>query len=202
MLQLDHVAFAAETLEAGSTAAEAVLGVSLQPGGKHAHFGTHNRLLGLANGLYFEVIAADPKAPDPGHPRWFDLDRFHGRPRLTNWICRTDDLAAAVAQFPQAGTPVAMSRGDLHWKMAVPESGVLPFDNMFPALIEWQCEAHPANILPPSGCRLRRLMVRHPEVAMLQKALAGVLKDDRVIFASGAAGLRAEIETPAGVRVL
>ena len=57
---------------------------------------THNRLLGLGD-LYLEVIAADPSAPRPAWPRWFDLDRFTGAPRLTNWICACDDLEAAVA---------------------------------------------------------------------------------------------------------
>ncbi|MEL6648491.1 MAG: VOC family protein, partial [Pseudomonadota bacterium] len=45
MLELDHLAIAAETLEDGREAVEAALGVSLQPGGQHAHFGTHNLLL-------------------------------------------------------------------------------------------------------------------------------------------------------------
>ena len=60
-------------------------------GGKHAHMGTHNRLLSLGD-LYLEVIAPDPEAPRPAWPRWFDLDNFDGPPRLTNWICRSDDL--------------------------------------------------------------------------------------------------------------
>ena len=55
-------------------------------------FGTHNLLLGLDDGLYLEVISIDPGAPQPAFPRWFDLDRFSGVPRISNWICRTDAL--------------------------------------------------------------------------------------------------------------
>ena len=76
MLELDHLAVSGETLEAGRAHVEDALGVTLQPGGQHRHFGTHNLLLGLEDGLYLEVITVDPSAPDPDYPRWFDLDRF------------------------------------------------------------------------------------------------------------------------------
>ena len=151
MLELDHLAVAAATLEEGREAVETALGVPLQPGGQHAHFGTHNCLLGLEDGLYLEVIAIDPDAPEPGYPRWFDLDRFDGWARPQVWICRTDDLSGVLARAPGAGTPVALARGDLHWQMAVPEDGVLPYDNRFPAVIEWQSGGHPAARLAPSG---------------------------------------------------
>ncbi|MFN3209948.1 MAG: VOC family protein [Roseovarius sp.] len=202
MLRLDHFAVAAETLEAGRAYAEESLGVALRPGGQHAHYGTHNMLLGLEDGLYMEVIAVDPEAPAPGYARWFDLDRFEGRPRPTNWICNTDDLGALVARFPQAGAPVPLARGALRWQMAVPEDGRLPWDNLFPAVIEWQCAQHPAQILPASGCRLDRLVVTHPDAQALEAALAPVLADSRVAFETGAAALRAEMTTPRGTCVL
>lgn len=75
---------------------ETALGVSLQPGGQHDLFATHNRLLGLADGFYIEAIAIDPSVSAPSRPRWFDLDRFSGPPRLINWICRVDSMAATL----------------------------------------------------------------------------------------------------------
>ena len=202
MLELDHLAIAAQTLEEGRVAVEAALGVTLQPGGKHDHFGTQNLLLGLEDGLYLEVIAIDPDAPNPGYARWFDLDRFNGLPMLTNWICRTSDLPKAVDRFPQAGAPVALSRAALRWQMAVPEDGILPYDNLFPALIEWQCRDHPAQLLSPVGCRLERLVVGHPEAAALEHEIGDALTDRRVVFETGQAGLMAEIQTPSGRKVL
>ncbi len=117
-LALDHIALAAETLEAGVAHAEAALGLPLAGGGAHALMGTHNRLLGLGD-LYFEVIAIDPTAPKPPHPRWFDLDRFRGPPRLTNWICRADLRHAP----PEAGRVLDVARGDLHPTQRLPDSG-------------------------------------------------------------------------------
>lgn len=200
-MRLDHLAVAAENLGEGRALVEEALGLALQPGGQHAHFGTHNLLMGLADGLYLEVIAVDPEAPAPGYPRWFDLDRFHGAPRLSNWICAVDDLEAAMARHPQAGAAVDLARGDLRWRMAVPEEGVLPFDNRFPALIEWQAGGHPSARLADLGARLTRLVVAHPEAPALRAELSE-LSDPRVVFEPGAPGLRAEIATPHGMRVL
>ncbi len=201
-LELDHLAVAAQSLEEGREAVEEALGVALEPGGRHVQFGTHNLLLGLEEGLYLEVISIDPQAPAPDVPRWFDLDRFAGRPRPRAWICRTGDLDAAVARFPQAGRLVALSRGDLRWRMAVPPTGRLPWDNLFPALIEWRAGGHPATRLRSHGCALRRLVVAHPEAAALRAALAEMLRDRRVVFEAGEAALRLEIDTPHGARVL
>lgn len=197
----DHIAIAGETLEAATDHVEAALGVALQPGGEHAVFHSHNTLLGLEDGLYLEAIAINPAAPAPTRARWFDLDRFKGPPRLTNWICRTNDMEATLATMPPgAGTPVDLQRGDLRWRMAVPDDGVLPFDNMWPALIQWQTDVHPAHVLRPSGVRLTRLNVSHPDATQLQAALAPHLDDPRVVFTTGLAGLSAEFTTPHGVR--
>lgn len=204
MLCLDHIAVSATSLEEGVRAVERALGVSLAPGGAHAAMGTHNRLLHLGPGLYLEVIAVDPQAPPPGRARWFGLDGFFGPPRLSNWIARTDDLAAALAAAPEGtGVPMALTRGDLAWQMAVPEDGLLPFDGCFPALIEWQGAAHPAARLPDAGCRLIGVEVIHPRAGDLRRALAGLLDDPRVaVVHGGEPALRAQIDTPGGRRVL
>ena len=204
VLELDHIAVAGATLAEATEAVETALGVSLQAGGEHDVFFTHNTLLGLEDGLYLEAIAINPQAPTPDRPRWFDLDRFSGPARLTNWICRTDDLSAALAALPDGvGDPVSLRRGDLRWKMAVPDTGCLPFDNLHPAVIEWGTDVHPAQMLRPSGCRLRRLVVTHPQAPALQTALAPQFDDARVAFEIGdTPHLMAEIDTPHGLRVL
>lgn len=202
-MQLDHIAVSGATLAKAVEAVETALGVALQPGGRHDVFGTHNRLLGLEDGLYLEAIAADPAAARPARPRWFDLDRFAGPARLTNWICRCDDLDAVLAALPDdAGAPVDLTRGSLTWRMAVPADGVLPYDNLHPALIQWTSPVHPGALLTESGCALRRLVVGHPEAKALAAGLAGVFRDPRVVFEKGPKALVAEIDTPNGLRVL
>lgn len=201
-MDLDHLAVAGQTLADARASVEDALGVPMQPGGQHAVFATHNALLGLEDGLYLEAIAIDPGQPAPQRPRWFDLDRFEGAPRVSNWICRTDDMAE-LAQCPDgAGMPVDLARGDLRWQMAVPADGILPFDNIWPALIRWQGTQHPAQMLAPSGVRLTRLVLAHPDAAGLGAALARVFADDRIAVEAGAPALRAEFATPHGVRAL
>lgn len=202
MLRIDHLAVVATRLEDGVAAIEALFGVTMAGGGKHPLMGTHNRLVGLGD-LYLEVIAPDPDALSPGRARWFDMDRFTGPPRLTHWIASTDDLAAELALGPIGiGAALALARGDYRWQMAVPESGRLPFDGGFPALIEWQGAAHPAAALPDNGLRLTRLEIAHPEALALRLALKGRLSDPRVEVVAGPLALRATVATPAGFCVL
>ena len=183
---LDHLAVAGETLEAAVAHTEEALGIPLGPGGAHARYGTHNRLIGLEYGLYLEAIAIDPEAQPQEQPRWFDLDRFTGPARLNNWILRSNSLETEKPLLPpHAQRHVQMQRGDLSWLMTVPADGLLPFCNIFPAVLQWQGEP-PAGRLPQSGCRLSRLVVSHPEAAGLQTALDRVINDPRLAVEQGA----------------
>ncbi len=200
MWQIDHLAVSAATLAEGVAHVEAALGVRLGPGGQHAFMSTHNRLLGLGPSDYLEVIAIDPAAPAVPHPRWFRLDEFAGPPRLTNWICRVDDLDRALAGAPAgAGRAVDLQRGDFRWRMGVPPDGRLPCDDCFPALIEWR-GPKPQDRLADAGCRLVRLEVAHPTADALRAQVP--LTDARVVFVKGARAIRATMATPHGERIL
>ncbi|KIC21625.1 VOC family protein [Leisingera sp. ANG-Vp] len=199
---LDHLAVAGGTLEEAVAHTEDALGVALGPGGQHPRYGTHNRLIGLEDGLYLEAIAIDPGTQPQEQPRWFNLDRFEGPAKLNNWILRSEDLEAEKLLLPpHAQRHVQMQRGDLSWLMTVPADGLLPFDNIFPAVLQWQAEP-PAGRLPQSGCRLSRLVVSHPEAAGLQTALDRVINDPRLAVEQGTPALMAEFDTPHGKRVL
>lgn len=202
MLALDHLAVSAASLEEGANWVEMALGVAPTGGGKHSNMGTHNRLLSLGD-LYLEVIAIDPAAPKPTHPRWFDLDHFRGAPRLTNWICRTEDLDAALGSAPEGtGTATDLARGDYRWRFAVPPTGKLPFDDCFPALIQWQGDLHPAKTLRDHGIRLTRLEITHPHAPVLRTALAGLVDPRIHVLLGPCHALRATFDTPDGPRVL
>lgn len=201
MLTFDHIAVSALPLQLGVADVEAKLGQSLLPGGEHPDMGTHNRLLSFGPEEYFEVIAINPGAPGPAHqPRWFNLDNFHGATRVTNWICRCPDIEAALAQAPKgAGVPWDLERGDLRWRMAVPEDGKLPFEGLFPALIEWQGAAHPAQRLQDTGVRMAALRLYSPQAEALEKALRPLIQYPRVtVFAADVARIEADLDTPKG----
>lgn len=122
MMQLDHVAIAATDLAEGTAAVEAALGLSMGPGGAHPLMATHNRLLGLGDS-YLEVIAPDPAAPRPPFPRWFDLDRFEGRPRPSNWILRCADLDAALRFCPRRAARWSCAAGTCAGGWPCPRTG-------------------------------------------------------------------------------
>lgn len=206
-MQLDHLVITAPDLEAGGEFVMTELGVTPSAGGRHAAMGTWNRLVSLGAGVYLEVIATDPGAPSPGRPRWFGLDARPGAPRLSHWVLRGDDIDAALAAAPPGtGVPMDLQRGDLRWRMAVTPAGRLPFDDIFPALIEWAPGPHPAAMLPDAGLRLARLEIAHPEAAALSAALAalpGGLADPRIAFVTAPTpGLCAHIDTPRGRKFL
>ncbi|MEC3863260.1 VOC family protein [Mesobacterium sp. TK19101] len=203
MLELDHIAVLGGTLEAAADHCAQALGVPMGPGGVHTRFATHNRLLGLGQGHYLEAIAVDPKAAPPPDARWFGLDRFNGQPRLDKWICRVADIEAAVARFPEAGRVVHLSRGDLRWSMAVPLDGMLPFDGLFPALIQWHVPKPPGASLPGDGRRLTRLVVQHPRAIDLLSRLGDAVPGAPVQIEPGPVPkLTAHIATADGDKVL
>ena len=203
MFTFDHIAVAGETLDDAVAHSEAALGFALGPGGQHPYYATHNRLVGLADGLYFEAIAPDPSQIKPSYPRWFGLDAFKGPARLDKWILRCDDIEAAHAAFPEIGEPVRLTRGKVSWTMIVPKDGMLPFDGCFPAFIEWHVDAPPGKSLPRTDRRLTELRVSHPQADQIEARLAGAFDDSRVMFEiSDATGLLAQFETPEGPRLL
>ncbi|WP_417257799.1 VOC family protein [Celeribacter sp.] len=197
---LDHLVISAPDLETGRLWAQNLLDIPFGTRGVHAQMGTHNHLTALDRGAYLEVIAVDPEAAAPAHPRWFDLDNFRGSPRLSNWVLNVDDLDAAMSVAPEGiGRVVQFERGPYSWKMAVPDTGKLPFDGCFPALIEWQSE-HPAPALDYHGLALRRLKLSHPQSDALKTALepfAEAMDNVRIVNAS-VPSLHAEIGTPSG----
>jgi len=184
--------------------AETLLGVEFGPRGVHQDMGTENRLVAMTRPdgekAYLEVIAPDPQAQRPDFPRWFDLDNFGGPPKLTNWVVSCPDLEEAWELAPaNVGRIMSFQRGDYAWRMIVPETGILPFDNCFPALIEWH-SAHPVPKLPDPGLRFRRLKIAHPDAEGLRAVLApfvSAMENVRIVQAQTPA-LTAEIGTDSG----
>lgn len=192
---LDHLVVTTTTLTSGVDHVERALGQPMDGGGDHASMGTHNRLLSLGPADYLEVIAANPDATSPGRPRFFDLDNRTGPPRLTNWVMRVDNLAEGLAMAPKGtGEGTALARGPYSWRMAIPADGKLPFDGMFPSLIQWD-SPHPAPAIPDGGARLVALTLSHPDAGALRAALAPFLDDARVEVVEGPVGMAARIRT-------
>ena len=213
---LDHLIVAAHTLEQGAAWCESALGVTPGAGGKHPLMGTHNRVFKISSTafplLYFEIIAIDPEAPAPLHPRWFGLDgaalqsSLHDSgPRLIHTVARSTMLdmhrwgLITVGQVP--GDPVDLSRatatGPLEWQMLVRQDGGMDNGGALPTLLQWKSR-HPAEAMPDSGVTLTALALngvgaRARDVLRLR----GV-----TVSPAGSPALRATLATPKGEVIL
>lgn len=201
----DHLVLAARDLDAGARWLEARLGVPLLGGGKHVAMGTHNRLLGLGEGFYLELIAVDPAAATPSHPRWFGLDHPErlpaDRPRLIHWVARSVALEQeAAACLHDPGAILAMARGDYRWRITVPRAGHLPGEGLLPTLIQWDVPLHPSQALADCGCRLMKLEAFHPAPEGLRPSLRALGLGDRIdLHVGDPVELVGYIKTPRGL---
>lgn len=186
-LEIDHIVVGAETLAEGEAFLSDLLGAPAEPGGRHALMGTHNRLWRLCPREYIELIAIDPEAEAPPHPRWFGLDAFQGPPRLIAWVCRMSRLAA-----PAGSKIMKAARGDLSWRITIPDSGISDYDGLDPLRIDWGDGPHPTDHMPDRGLRLLRLDLSHPKPPRLD------LKDPRLAISKEDLGLKAHISTMNG----
>ncbi|HZS33190.1 MAG TPA: VOC family protein [Methylomirabilota bacterium] len=131
---LDHVVVAVADLDAARTGWEA-LGFTVVPGGRHPPpAGTHNALVALADGTYFELIAF--YEPTPAHRWWEPLRRGGG---LVDLCAASDDLEGDAERWRRAGVavtgPIARTRlrpdgVEVRWQLVMPAAGhrgLVPF---------------------------------------------------------------------------
>jgi len=206
-IRFDHLVVAAASLGEGVAWVESRLGVPMGPGGNHDLMGTHNRLLSLGPGRFLEVIAIDPAAATPSRPRWFDLDapamqaRLARGPALVTWVVRTDAIGSAIAATA-SGKPeiLALARGAYRWRIGVPASGALAHGGTSPTVIQWETD-HPTAALPDAGCRLEKLVLRHPDAGPVLQSLraAGLDAGEPIEARRDGEGLEARIRTPGGI---
>lgn len=173
MPKLDHLVYAVPDLARGIEDFEKLTGLRPRVGGKHPEHGTHNALVGLSNGAYFEIIAPDPDS-SVAPPRWMGVDLLT-EPKITRWCLRTDDLSARAERLrhtlPGHGELSTGKRQTpegilLHWKMTLPLP--TPEVDIIPFFIDWSnSEAHPAESLD-AALHLHGLELYHPEAERMQ----------------------------------
>lgn len=215
--ELDHLIVACSDLATGIHWVADRLGVEPQPGGRHEAMGTHNAVLRLGARCYLEVIAIDPEAAAPGRPRWFGLDDETTRtalarsPTLLTWAVRCDSLATACARVPDLGEILPMARGQLRWKITVPDDGALQWGGVLPTALQWEAgeegaPVHPCDVLEDRGCELVRLDLSHPAAVLGTQGLVRLFRELRIVgpveLKPGPRELVATIRTPRGDMLL
>lgn len=201
--ELDHLVYAVPELDVGVRDVEERLGVASSPGGRHEGLGTHNRLFGLADGAYLEVVAPDPGQPTPSRPRWFGLDRLE-KPRLVSWCVRAGPLEGAITAArstgvelgqPQDGSRRRPDGSTLSWSFTDPRAhragGVVPF------CIDWGRGPHPSDTLT-ANCACLAVRLEHPDPDTVVAALRA-LGLDTPVSKGHAPRVTARLKTPNGI---
>jgi len=201
--QIDHFTLGTDSLDTGVSQLADQLGVAVPSGSKHDAMSTHNCVMRAGDAVFFELIAIDPEAPDPGRVRWFTLDdpttqaRLAARPRALCWVVNTDDLDAVVAASPvPLGEIVHFQRGERTWRLTVPADGSLQEGGLIPAFIEWSPGPHPSSGQQDLGVRLERVTLRHPDPQWLSGVLETLGVGHLAEVEAGEASLAFEVSTP------
>ena len=207
--KIDHFAIGTSSLAAGVAALEPVLGVTVPDGSKHTLMSTHNCVMQSGTETFFELIAIDPDAPDPGRARWFTLDfpetqdKIAERPRALCWVVSTDRLDELVASSPvRLGEIVTFVRGERSWRLTVPKDGHLPEGGLLPGFIEWSPGPHPSTAQQNLGVTLTHVRLSSPDPDGLKAKLAAVGVDHLAEVRQGEAGLSFVLDTPNGEVIL
>ena len=207
--KIDHFAIGTSSLAAGVAALEPVLGVTVPDGSKHTLMSTHNCVMQSGNETFFELIAIDPDAPDPGRARWFTLDfpetqdKIAERPRALCWVVSTDRLDELVASSPvRLGEIVTFVRGERSWRLTVPKDGHLPEGGLLPGFIEWSPGPHPSTAQQNLGVTLTHVRLSSPDPDGLKAKLAALGVDHLAEVRQGEAGLSFVLDTPNGEVIL
>ena len=207
--KIDHFAVGAESLEQGVEAMRDLLGVEVPRGGKHEAMSTHNCVMQAGNESFFELIAADPDAPDPGRVRWFSLDdpqtqsRLADRPRALCWVVGTDNLDGIIKESPiDLGEVVLFTRGERTWRLTVPSDGSLPGNGLLPAFIEWSPGPHPSIGQQDLGVRLENVLISHPKPDALISLFKTLRIDHLATVSEGEESLAFRLNTPKGIVLL
>lgn len=203
---VDHLVYAAPSLDAGIEAMAERLGVTAVYGGKHTGIGTHNALLSLGRSVYLEIIAPGPDQPRPREPLPFGLGELR-EPGLVAWALAVTEIESRAESARDAGYDpgpvIPMTRalpdgGELRWRLCLrrPVAG----DGLVPFLIQWEPGLHP-SASSPGGCTLTDLTAEHPRPADISRMMSAVGVGLPLSEAARPA-LIATIEGPQGTVVL
>jgi hypothetical protein len=204
-LEIDHLLFAGDDLDALVDEVAAKSGVRARPGGRHVGQGTHNALIGLGPGRYLELMARDPRGDEGGSGAYRRSFAYLQEPALHTWCVRVDDMNGLLSRARTLGLSTeqmesgrtAPDGARLKWTVvAVTGHG---YGGLVPFFIDWQGSPHPSLSLGRE-LELTRITVAHPDaagLAALLGALGGPVPDVTVEHSS-APRMSAGLTGPAG----
>jgi hypothetical protein len=138
-VELDHVLIAVADLRAASRTLEERHGLASVEGGRHAGWGTANRIVPLGD-AYIELIAVvdEGEAAGSAFGRWVASGIESGPGRPLGWVARTkrlDEVAERLGLTVSSGSRPGREGRVLRWRLAgVDEAAAEP---ALPFFVEW-----------------------------------------------------------------
>lgn len=169
-MQLDHLVWAAPSLDAAVATFADISGVQAMAGGRHMGIGSRNALADLGNRIYLAIDGPDEEQTLTGN-YGATLKALAG-PMLTRFAVQTDDLAAAQAVLSRHGFESEVKPGGrtgangetYAWQTLAVADRTLGAG--MPIIKTWLTPHHP-SAEAPAGCRLVSLSVAHPKPDVL-----------------------------------
>lgn len=173
---IDHFILSINDLARGVAEFERMTGVRPVFGGVHPGRGTQNALASLGDGRYIEVLAPDPKQPNPARP----IEGLKAMTTLTpsGWALGTTDTFSLHARLN--GREIETT-GNLPGSRALPDGSRLewstfgvarPNHRWMPFFIKWNDPAKQPSKTAPGGCRLESVQIEDPNPDPLTHVLA------------------------------
>jgi len=162
-LELDHVLIAVPDLDAAARELEESHGLASVEGGRHAGWGTANRIVPLGE-TYVELITVldGAEAARSAFGRWVAAGIRLAPARPLGWVARTDRLDAVAERLglsPSAGSRAGRDGRILRWRLAGVEEAAA--ETALPFFVEWgEGTPLPGRVLvshPAGAVRLERL---------------------------------------------
>lgn len=147
-MQLDHVVYGVQDLEAAAMRMKQEFGLGSAPGGHHPGWGTGNRIVPLGP-CYIELLAAvDPSVARQNELGNTLLDAVADGDRFLGWCVATDDIDAVAARLDLPVTAGTRERPDgvvLRWRSAGLERALR--EPSLPFFITWEIpeDLHPGR---------------------------------------------------------
>jgi len=197
-MQIDHIVLGIHDLEAGVAQFEALTGLPVRYGGKHAHGRTHNALVSLTDQVYVEILA-----PAPGYspvPEYFQaMDTL----KAIGFALAVADMQALEQDLAQNGF---QSEGAADWARKKPSGEQLKWQllkvdaprlNINPFFICWSSETSHPSEQAPTQASLTQLVLTSPYQPQLVPLLAGNVPTIELKKGEGLA-LTCTLNTPKG----
>ncbi len=204
--RIDHIVILVKQLS-DTMATYRELGFQVVPGGEHPD-GTHNALIGLADGTYLELIAFREPERSRDH-RWYEFLATGGG--LIDFCLGVDDVAETLDEVRGRGleyrgpVPGARTRPDgmhLSWRLGLqPEgrTGELPFfiEDLTPRELRVPSGDKTTHANGVTGVRSVTIAARDAEAADLYGKLLGAQPAriaDEMVYTVGAGANQQEIK--------